>query len=56
MLSEQVILWILRNSLPFRSQKDLYLANATTKNLGEHSKSAVKMSFSQTAQIFHMGR
>lgn len=56
MLSEQVILWILRNSLPFRSQKDLYLAIATTKNLGEYSKSAVKMSFSQTAQIFHMGR
>ena len=56
MLSLQVILCILRNSLPFHERKDLYLANATTKNLGVYSKPAVKMSFSQTAEIFHMGR
>ena len=37
----------LRNSLPFHGRKDLYLANATTKNLGEYSKTAVNMSFSQ---------
>ena len=36
--------------------KDLYLANATTENLGEYSKSALKMSFTQRAQIFHVGR
>ena len=56
MQSQQVILCILRNSLPFQEQKDLYLANSTTKNLGESSESALKMSFSQRAQIFHVGR
>ena len=39
------------NSLPFLERKGLYLVNATTKNLDEYSKSAVKMSFSQTADI-----
>ena len=30
------------------------LANATTKNLGEYSESALKISFSQRALIFHI--
>ena len=51
MLSKQVIICILRNSLPFHRRKDLYLVNATTNNLGEYSKSAVKMSYSQSTDI-----
>ena len=46
MLSSQVILCIQRIHLPFNEHKDLYLANATTENLSEYSKSALKKRFS----------